>query len=278
MRIKNYLHRYLLFPLVLIFVFVGAVGCQLSTSDEQVSPDPFSVTFGLGEGDTELTLNGNSAGHIAGKSSEFELLLNNKSTEITWKGEYYIVLLDSEDIILEIGEASFELAPLDSVQKTIPVKFPEQLDGPYGLTVIIPGRGASISTIWIGEKTTGKVGKWPDIREYRSYSMDDLALAEDFVINSPTFLFDGIDETLKLTNTAAYSEKTISKNNTGDTINSCVFTFTFESSSAGYGDRSGQMVSQVITPHEAVIAVEQGKIISAILDNVWDIVNQKLLK
>jgi len=278
LRIKNYFNRSLFFPLVLIFVIFGAVGCQQSTSEEQVPPDPFSVTFGLGEGDTEFTLNGNSAGHIAGKSSEFELLLHNKSTEITWKGEYYIVLLDSEDILLEIDEASFELAPLDSVQKTIPVKFPEQLDGPYGLTVVIPGRGASISTIWIGEKATGKDGPWPDIREYRSYSPDDMELAQDFVKNSPTYVYDGIDETLQLINTAAYSEKTISEDHTGDTISGCVFTFTFESSSAGYGDRSGQIVAEVITPHEAVITVDQDKIISAILDNEWDMVNQKLLK
>ena len=87
--------------------------------------------------------------------------------------------------------------------------------------------------------------------------------------NSPTYVFDGIDETPKLVNIAAYSEKTISEDDIGDTINGCVFTFTFDSSSAGYGDRAGQIVAEVITPHVAVITVEQGKIISAILDNTW---------
>ena len=278
MRTKYTLRRSLLFLFVIIFVLIGTVGCQRSTSEEQVSPNPFSVTIGLGEGDTEFTLSGNSAGHIAGQSSEFELLFRNKSTEISWKGEYYIVLLDNEDILLEITQSAFEIAPTALIQKFITVDFPEQLDGPYGLTVIIPGRGASISTIWIGEKTTGKVGPWPDIRAYRSYSQDDLELARDFVKNSPTYVFDGIDETLQLTNTAAYSEQTVSEGTTGDTIHGCVFTFTFDSSSAGYGDRSGQMVAQVITPHEAVITVEQGKIISAVLDNEWDMVNQKLLQ
>ena len=61
--------------------------------------------------------------------------------------------------------------------------------------------------------------------------------------NSPTFVFDGIDETPELTNTAAYSEKAISEDNIyGDEIDGVVFTFIFDSSSAGYGDKSDQVV------------------------------------
>jgi len=273
MKPIKYLYYTVLCALLLVVIIIGTIGCQTSSNVEQAPPDPFSVTIGLGEGDTEFTLTGNSAGHIAGKSSTFELLFNNKSTNNTWKGEYYVLLLDSEDIILEIAHTSFKLAPLDSVKKTISVNFPERLNGPYGLSVIVPGRGASISTIWIGDKTTAKAGSWPDIREYRSYSPEDLALAQDFVEHSPTYVFDGIGETLKLINAAAYSEKTITEDNKGDITNGCVFTFTFDSSGAGYGDRAGQMVAEVITPHEAVITVEQGKIVSAILDNTWNMVN-----
>ena len=107
MRIKKLLQQAILFSLLLIVIIIVAIGCQPSSEVVQISSDPFSVTFGLGEGDTQFALSGNSAGHVAGKSSKFELLLNNKSAENKWKGEYYIVLVDSENIILEITQDSF---------------------------------------------------------------------------------------------------------------------------------------------------------------------------
>ena len=59
--------------------------------------------------------------------------------------------------------------------------------------------------------------------------------------------------------------------------NSPTFIFEFESRHAGYGDRTGQMLAQVITPHKASIGVEQGEIRSAVLDKKWDMINQKML-
>jgi hypothetical protein len=37
------------------------------------------------------------------------------------------------------------------------------------------------------------------------------------------------------------------------------------------------MLAQVITPHEAVITVERGEIKSAIMDEKWNMINQKML-
>lgn len=91
-------------------------------------------------------------------------------------------------------------------------------------------------------------------------------MAEEFVRNSSTFTFDGIEDTLQLVETLY-----------PDTENSWQFIFHFESRHAGYGDRTGQMLAQVITPHEAVITVEQGTVKSAILDGEWDMKNQKLI-
>ena len=88
-------------------------------------------------------------------------------------------------------------------------------------------------------------------------------IAEDFIMNSPTFKFDGIKATLKLTNTQ-----------TARCPYCWVFTFEFDSRQAGYGDRSGQMLAQVITPHQAVIAVEKHKITSAVMDKKWDMLTQ----
>jgi len=73
--------------------------------------------------------------------------------------------------------------------------------------------------------------------------------------NSSTFAFDGIEDTLRLTNIL-----------TARCLSCWVFIFEFESRHAGYGKRVGQIVVQVITPHKAAIGVEQGEIKSAVMD------------
>ena len=90
-----------------------------------------------------------------------------------------------------------------------------------------------------------------------------LALARNFVKDSKTFTFDGIEDTLQLTETLY-----------PDIENCWQFVFEFDSSYAGYGDRTGQMLAQVITPHEAIITVENGAIKSAVIDGTWDMINQ----
>lgn len=56
------------------------------------------------------------------------------------------------------------------------------------------------------------------------------------------------------------------------------FAFEFQSSAAGYGNREGMMLAQVITSHKAVVTVTEGKVDSAILDGKWDMVNQEAIK
>lgn len=91
-------------------------------------------------------------------------------------------------------------------------------------------------------------------------------IAEDFVRSSPTFTFDGIRDSLKLIHTETLR------------CPSCwVFTFNFECTQAGYGNRAGQMLAQVITPHRAVITVMQGTVTTAHLDDKWDMMAQKLI-
>jgi hypothetical protein len=91
-------------------------------------------------------------------------------------------------------------------------------------------------------------------------------LAENFAKNSPTFKFDGIEDTLQLVETLY-----------PDIENAWQFVFHFESRHAGYGDRTGQILLQVITPHEAIITVEEGQVVSAIMDEKWDMINQRML-
>jgi hypothetical protein len=91
-------------------------------------------------------------------------------------------------------------------------------------------------------------------------------IAEEFLRNSPTFVFDGIEETLQLTETL-----------TGECPSCWTFVFEFESRHAGYGNRTGHILAQVITPHQAVISVEQGEIKSAIMDGKWDMLHQEMV-
>ena len=93
------------------------------------------------------------------------------------------------------------------------------------------------------------------------------AIAEEFVRGSPTFDFDGIEKTLKLTKTL-----------TAQRPDHWSFTFEFDSRAAGYGDRPGKMLAQVITHHRAVITVEQMEITSAVMDEKWDMLSQREIK
>jgi hypothetical protein len=103
-------------------------------------------------------------------------------------------------------------------------------------------------------------------------------VAEDFVRHSPTFVFDGIEETLTLTNTAAFTRKAISPQAPPrDEVKGWEFTFEFDSRHAGYGDRSGQAVAEVITPHTAVVTVSAMEITSAVMDGRWDMLAQEML-
>lgn len=97
--------------------------------------------------------------------------------------------------------------------------------------------------------------------------IEPVRIARDFVISSPTFVFDGMEETLQVR------------------LNSVVeisppeyeIHAKFDSRHGGYGDRTGQMVTQAITPHLMEIVVSEGKVLSAIIDGQWDEINQKLV-
>ena len=102
---------------------------------------------------------------------------------------------------------------------------------------------------------------------FRQMSQEgSLEIAQEFLRNSPTFVFDGIGDTLRLVDTLR------------PRCPCCwVFIFEFDSRHAGYGDRTGQMLAEVITPHQVSIAVEQLEITSAVMDNKWDMLRQEMI-
>ena len=89
--------------------------------------------------------------------------------------------------------------------------------------------------------------------------------ATNFLMNSPTYKFDGYGLNSISTNTlrCSYCWEHI---------------FSFVSRSSGYGDRTGKTSVGNMTFHEEIVKVENGKVTSAIIDNRWDELNQRLIK
>ena len=88
-------------------------------------------------------------------------------------------------------------------------------------------------------------------------------LTKQFITTSPTFAFDGIVDSLEI--------KIIS----ADTYESKYFLEgKFKTLHTGYGDRTNLELSKDITLHIIEISVVDGQIISAVIDNQWDELNQ----
>jgi hypothetical protein len=95
----------------------------------------------------------------------------------------------------------------------------------------------------------------------------DIAL--DFVRTAPTFAFDGMEETLSV----------------GDILVLESFPeqyrleVSFTSAHGGYGNRTGQIVTQALTPHMMSILISEGNVLSAVTDGEWDeMTHQYVLK
>ena len=95
---------------------------------------------------------------------------------------------------------------------------------------------------------------------------ESLEAARQFVLDSPTYKFDGSG---------------LSHNRTGSgaaCMDCWTFYFDFQSSHSGYGDRSGQVLAQVMTPHTAAVELNNGNVSSAVLDGKWDMISQEFIE
>lgn len=100
-----------------------------------------------------------------------------------------------------------------------------------------------------------------------NYTKEGNALiATNFVKNESTYKFDGMPETFKLTGTIKLQCPYCWE-----------FGFEYQSRNSGYGDRKDKAVDSLITNHSARIAVEKGKVQSAILDDNWDVMAQAFI-
>jgi hypothetical protein len=132
----------------------------------------------------------------------------------------------------------------------------------YTVTIL----NSELSWYWKGEvKAEGVV---IEISPFQKMTEDSSRIiAEDFVVNSPTFAFDGIANTLKLTGAISLRCPYCWQ-----------FTYEFDSAKSGYGDRTNQMLAEVITHHVAVITIDKLDVTKAVMDDQWDMLQQKMIE
>ena len=103
-------------------------------------------------------------------------------------------------------------------------------------------------------------------RYAEAISTDDAeAMAEEWIMDAPTYSFDGSNLTLA---DHQYNEEEPEVH---------ILTYTFTSNHGGYGNRSDQMVTQVITNHTVEIRLYNEIVESVIIDDVWNEMTQSML-
>jgi hypothetical protein len=90
-------------------------------------------------------------------------------------------------------------------------------------------------------------------------------MALQYLQGSPTFEYDGILDSVKILDFVAMESFPVQY----------VVTIAFNCYHAGYGDRTGQLLAQVITSHEIRVKIVEGWVVSAIIDESWDELNQR---
>ena len=87
--------------------------------------------------------------------------------------------------------------------------------------------------------------------------------AISFLKSSPTYRFDGIPDSISVESVERLAP------------GRWRITLQFECRHAGYGDRSGLILLPVITPHRIEIIIERGRVVEAVIDNLWDELHQR---
>jgi len=87
-----------------------------------------------------------------------------------------------------------------------------------------------------------------------------IALTEQFIKNTSTYAFDGIENSIKKL-----------KVESADGGKTWQLTYTFKCKHSGYGDRSDQVLAQVVTEHSVLVTIQDCRIVSAICDKTYDL-------
>ena len=110
----------------------------------------------------------------------------------------------------------------------------------------------------------GKIGE-KEFEEQRDKAIQE---ARRFILESPTFVFDGLIDTLQVEFVSVMESFPVQYN----------IEARYTSAHAGFGNREGQLLAQVLTPHTVKLIISEGKVISAITDKDWDEINSQFIQ
>lgn len=112
---------------------------------------------------------------------------------------------------------------------------------------------------------------WDEVNQKPVSQSSDIIeqIAYKWLLSSPFFKFDGLAGSVKLVE--------IWQAMTFAAPSFWQVTFEFDSGHPGYGDRTDQILAEVITHHSIRIHVTEGKITMAIIDEKWNELSQSML-
>jgi len=230
--------------------------------------------------DLELSITLNKTVVLVGDSVKIVLTLrNNGNKNVTfWMGPPFfdVYLYDLNDQLVakwSEGKAfpayimEITLQPGETFSKTLDWNLPSYDYKSGGSIPVKPGK-YRISGVWLGQPRieTAKIPITVNEAQYTESGAVQTAL--EFLLNCPTFRFDGILSSIKVEDVVVASSYPWTWN----------VQLSFNSAHSGYGDRTGKILLQVITPHKMWVVVQRGTVVSAVIDEIWDELNQKFLK
>ncbi|MBM3292059.1 hypothetical protein FJY84_05220 [Candidatus Bathyarchaeota archaeon] len=89
-------------------------------------------------------------------------------------------------------------------------------------------------------------------------------IALNFLKNAPTFMFDGIEDSIKIIKVSELEKY--------PTL--YIVQIGFSCRHSGYGDRTGQNLLQVISPHLLIVHIENNRVLKAEIDGKWNEISQ----
>jgi len=195
----------------------------------------------------------------ASLNSTFDITLDsNPSTGYSWQAEYdetYLELVDqtfqvSSEALGAPGKEVFTFRALNGGETRVTMEYKR----PWEATAL----KSEVFKVKVNPSTGGT---------FNEVSKEEsLRIARQFLLSSSTFEFDGIEDSVKLMAI-----------NTLRCPYCWEFIFEFQTRHAGHGDRTGQVLAQVITTHTARIVVIEGNVATAICCGNWDMISQSYM-
>jgi len=161
----------------------------------------------------------------------------------------------------ERGIAKVELSLNGDVLSSQEVALLPGESKPVRVSISVPRGG--IYTVGMGKLTASFEAKKPAKRVTED---ENQQIATDYLLNSPTLKFDVIEGSVRLITPQALKYN-----------DAWQFIYKFKCAHPGYGDRSGEMLAQAVTPHTARIIVRRGEVTFAVIDEKWGIRGQRII-